>query len=809
MIRFSVATLTLVGLCFWLVSLFAGFAAQPQETAQEPPVGRTESDRQRNATLLRGYDYSKYPGAITGYNGQDLQRIGFVSWQHAERIRVGPRGSYKAGMTQLPNGKLILAACRDNNEKGARRGFLIDVYDSGDEGRTWEKVNKTRLYGKEPSLTALPDGSVVLTAQDFRPGSTRDKVVISRSLDTGVTWETSYLPGRAYPRNLIVEADGSLLMIRGGKGMDSPHLQLCRSQNGGKTWDISEGIIDWEYQPYSEVASLRHKTGRLIAVLRTLLPGAAVKDAHGFGVGMVTHSIDDGKTWSKPQVITNNAEVHVYLTQLNDGRILATYSNYHLPFGTFAIISTDGGQTWDREHPIQLAVSALNQSGWPVTLQLADNTLITAYALTAYLHQDVKFVTEVVRWKLPERKKPFPRVTLVGPVVGDISADSAILWARPVHQGDYKLVVSSDDPSFLRELSAYADIENDLCVHWQVEGLRSDTTYKYRIECEDRIIASGDDCHFRTAPPPDEPSRVCLALGSCAWNEPLELWRMMNEEGAQGIVLLGDTPYIDSRDLSFARRQHREFWMIPQLAKLGRHTPVWGTWDDHDYGDNGEDGNFPGKHHTRRAFLEYRMNASYGEDGQGVYTKFRYGPLEVFLLDARWFARTEPSEFDPGQPTLLGKQQWKWLRRSLLASTAPFKLLCTGMTWDDKKWDTDDWDSYPAEKKALFDFLGEHDITGAVLVGGDVHCSRHLRYETNQQVGYPLHQFVVSPIHSKTAAILNVPHPNLVHSAVEPNVYLRIVADTTVQPAQLSAEWIQMDGREMWDVKLDETMLRR
>ena len=59
------------------------------------------------------------------------------------------------------------------------------------------------------------------------------------------------------------------------------------------------------------------------------------------------------------------------------------------------------------------------------------------------------------------------------------------------------------------------------------------------------------------------------------------------------------------------------------------------------------------------------------------------------------------------------------------------------------------------------------------------------------------------------AAILNVPHPNLVHSAVEPNVYLRIVADTTVQPAQLSAEWIQMDGREMWDVKLDETMLRR
>ena len=110
---------------------------------------------------------------------------------------------------------------------------------------------------------------------------------------------------------------------------------------------------------------------------------------------------NDGKTWSKPQVITNNAEVHVYLTQLRDGRILATYTNYHLPFGTYAIVSSDGGHTWDRDHPIQLAVSALNQSGWPVTLQLADDSLITAYATTAYLHQTRKFATEVVRWKMP------------------------------------------------------------------------------------------------------------------------------------------------------------------------------------------------------------------------------------------------------------------------------------------------------------------------------------------------------------------------------------------------------------------------
>ena len=40
--------------------------------------------------------------------------------------------------------------------------------------------------------------------------------------------------------------------------------------------------------------------------------------------------------------------MHAYLTELKDGRILATYSNYHLPFGVYAIVSRDGGRTWDR-----------------------------------------------------------------------------------------------------------------------------------------------------------------------------------------------------------------------------------------------------------------------------------------------------------------------------------------------------------------------------------------------------------------------------------------------------------------------------
>ena len=44
--------------------------------------------------------------------------------------------------------------------------------------------------------------------------------------------------------------------------------------------------------------------------------------------------------------------------------------------------------------------------------------------------------------------------------------------------------------------------------------------------------------------------------------------------------------------------------------------------------------------------------------------------------------------------------------------------------------------------------------------------------------------------------------------SIEPNVFLRVEADSTVTPARLDVEFIQLEGREMWKVEIDETMLR-
>jgi len=185
----------------------------------------------------------------------------------------------------------------------------------------------------------------------------------------------------------------------------SGDLELLRSANGGQSWTRSEGRVDWDNSSFGEVASVRLGDGRLLAALR----GHPQNLAHeGRQVTFLTESSDDGKTWCRPWVITNTAEVQVQLLLLRSGRLLATYTNYHLPYGACAIVSEDDGRTWSCGAPIQLAISADCFTGWATTVELADGDLVTSYMITAYQQQPPeqtgigRSVCEVVRWRLPD-----------------------------------------------------------------------------------------------------------------------------------------------------------------------------------------------------------------------------------------------------------------------------------------------------------------------------------------------------------------------------------------------------------------------
>lgn len=394
----------------------------------------------------------------------------------------------------------------------------------------------------------------------------------------------------------------------------------------------------------------------------------------------------------------------------------------------------------------------------------------------------------------------------LGPIIGHTEHDRCAIWMRASKPGIYVLELRGGPGESVISIEQSAEEESDLCLHWKADGLAAGTVYRYRILSNGKPLKDDPAQTFITPPPPGNPSKVRFAVSSCALEDPASrsVWNRIVGENVDAVMLIGDTPYIDSTELAVQTKRHREFAAVPEYQALLRSKPCWWTWDDHDFAANNSDGRVEGKENSRTVYCRYRPQWSHGQDGEGIHTSFRFGPVEVFMIDARWFSRTEPSYADPAKPTLLGKKQWEWLREGLKASTAPFKFLVCGMIWDRKgNKESDDWGTYSYEREALEKWIAEHRIPGVILMGGDIHASRVLRYkETRKTVGYEMVQFIASPIHHKVIPSLNTYHPDLVRSAVEPNVFMVVEVDSTVTPATLHAELVNRHGERVFTYSL-------
>lgn len=389
----------------------------------------------------------------------------------------------------------------------------------------------------------------------------------------------------------------------------------------------------------------------------------------------------------------------------------------------------------------------------------------------------------------------------VGPMVGQVSGSDARFLYRPngVVQ-DLKVSVLNGAGAVVGTDTVTTNAASDYTAHFHVTGLSASTLYRYRIEQvagdgSTTPVVGGDELHqFRTFPAPGERGVFTAAFASCANATSEPVWARIDSLNVNALFLMGDTPYIDTSVLATVRQKHRDFLNTPSMAGLIRHVPTTGTWDDHDFGLNGGNGfNVTGKAVNRQAFVEYRALNQYGNGSGGVYNTVACGPMEVFLLDDRWFSQTATSPIDPNQPTCFGADQWTWLLNALKQSRSPFKVLAFGAIWQDKKnGESDDMQTYWAERDALLDYVRDQKIPGVVLLGGDIHVSRHLTHA--QRTGYDVHDFVTSPAHSSVIPSLDVYNPDLEWSSQADRQFMTISVDTRVQPAVMTAKFIKQDG---------------
>lgn len=375
---------------------------------------------------------------------------------------------------------------------------------------------------------------------------------------------------------------------------------------------------------------------------------------------------------------------------------------------------------------------------------------------------------------------------VVGPMLAEVAPSSAVVWIRvpvagdlPVDARRLRCTVMRANAVEARTFLATPSAENDGTARFALSGLVAGHEYSYRVQrnSDGTVLGEGK---FRT--PVSTKAMARIAFGSCADidDSTAESWRAIQARSPDALVLLGDTPYIDSIDLATQRARYRAFAAQPDFAALAARTPVHCTWDDHDIGANNTDGNLTGKENARRAFVEYRGTGRCGHADQGVYSSFRHGPVEVFVLDTRWFARTEPSKDDPTLPSLLGETQWRWLEEGLAESTAPVKVIASSMAFHDLASPTkkDHWGAYPHEFERLARFIGARRIDGVVLVSGDIHRSRVVLHPTAALAGYDIHEFTTSPLHKRAYAEAKTGIPGLLFDRGEQKSFLVLEVGT-------------------------------
>jgi len=358
----------------------------------------------------------------------------------------------------------------------------------------------------------------------------------------------------------------------------------------------------------------------------------------------------------------------------------------------------------------------------------------------------------------PETSRPAQELSVSGPIVGDVTAESALIWARAnreaILQVEYGTEAELATSQFTEPVRLSPD--RDFTVKVSLDGLRPHTRYFYRLHAQDpadpsRRFVSAIGA-FLTAPEEDEWAALTFAYSGDAGEayQPFRLFDAVRAQRPDFFLFLGDTIYADqgpgpaAKTLAEYRLKYRGNQADAAFQRLTRETSFYVIWDDHEIANNANRAH-PRLPTARRAFLEYWPIREDAADGTRLYRSFRWGrAAELFLLDCRQY-RSPQAERDGPLKTLLGAEQKAWLKAALLASPAAFKFIATTVPL--KYHTRDSWEGYRTERRELLEFIRAHGIANVIFLAADVHYAAVLRHVEGivEIIAGPIAQFS-SPI---------------------------------------------------------------
>ncbi len=232
---------------------------------------------------------------------------------------------------------------------------------------------------------------------------------------------------------------------------------------------------------------------------------------------------------------------------------------------------------------------------------------------------------------------------------------------------------------------------NDYTHQFRLTGLRPDTVYHYAAETEDRSGRKHEPIRgrFRTAPPPGDASSIRFTMTTCQKYSELDdpagfrIYESMLNLDPRFLVSAGDIVYYDSDDpraenVALARYHWQRMFSMPRLQRTLAGVAGYWAKDDH---DTVSDDVWRGKPEPPGVKLTFdeglRVFREQVPMGERTYRTFRWGrTLQVWLVEGRDF-RSPNTMPDGPEKSIWGAAQKAWLKQSLLASDADWKILVT------------------------------------------------------------------------------------------------------------------------------------
>lgn len=410
-----------------------------------------------------------------------------------------------------------------------------------------------------------------------------------------------------------------------------------------------------------------------------------------------------------------------------------------------------------------------------------------------------------------------------GVQVGDVTTTRAMIWSAADRAARMMVEVSRDERfTASRLIEGPAALENtNFTAKLDLGGLAAGEPVFYRVWFDDLarpgLRSAPVTGQFRAAPAAARPLTFCWSgdvVGQGWGLNPafgMRLYETMAGHHPDLFIHSGDMIYADAPLVPEVKLDDGSTWtnlVTPAKSKVAEtlnefrgnfaynlldaharafnsQVPMVVQWDDHEVLNNWSPGTDlsarPGytersitllAARAKRAMFEYLPIRSHPDEAERVYRSYRYGPAaDVFVLDQRSYrAANGPNREEAAGPAtrMMGPAQVAWLKQSLAASSATWKIIASDMplgllVGDGQRNGVPAWEGWANgpggplgrehELADVLSFIKRQGVRNVVWVTADVHYAAAHFYDPKVAVFKdfnPFWEFVGGPLHAGT-----------------------------------------------------------